>query len=406
MVWSTCLIILSVVHLMICKDCVIDNRSQYWQWEKKLHNDLNKCQRFTKTHSNNTIVNIRVHMRYFVVDDDEGSMTMQSMTIISWTNKILIWNPQDYHEISVTPVLSYEHWVPQLIVIHDESDSTYISFYHYGSCNLKYNGKVMCISKSESKVPCSSFTRNWPYDTKICSFNYGQSSYEKKNIILVPRFNKTARFDSNFGAEWMITDYRDYYNVTDEIKLRLTFTLKRSAEGLGAVIFLPSILLAVLTVVTVFRDVNNFKRFWLTCFSVFGHFYTLVIINAKVPKAGSGIPAILIFCKFSLLLTSVLVILTLGLKQLRNHTTVPANWIGSVTSFVFDSRGKYLIWPRWKNKSNFLTSDSANTKYIETWNNFCSILNCVLLMLCLTAYMFLIILYVPRPPPLALKWVF
>nr|AKQ12750.1 nicotinic acetylcholine receptor beta 3 subunit [Chilo suppressalis] len=400
MVWSTCLIILGIVHLTICKDCVIDNRPQYGQWEKQLHKDLSKCQEDFEAPTNNTIIKIRVVMKYFVVDDYEGSMTMESITLISWTDKRLIWNPKDYYGIAETYYRNYEYWLPPIMIINNAADRDDVFYHEF--CNLKYNGEVMCMPKLKNKAPCISFTRNWPYDTNICNFDYGQAPfYEKKNLILVPKFNKTANiFGAEYGAEWIITDYRDYFNVTDKIKLRLTFTLKRSAEGLGAVMILPSTLLAVLTVVTLFRDVNNFKRFWFTCFSVLCHFYILLITNARVPKAGSGIPAILIFCRFSLLLTSVLVILSLGLKRLRNRTTIPPNWIGSVTSSVLDSRAKYLIWPRWKNKSNVLTFDSVNTKDIETWNNFCSILNCGLLKICSTAYVLMIILYVPRPPPL------
>ncbi|CAG9796083.1 unnamed protein product [Diatraea saccharalis] len=222
--WSTCLIILSgIVHITICKYCVIDNRSVNSDWEKKLHEDLSKCYNSFEAPANNTIIKLSIDMKYFTTDEGDGSLSMLSYATVTWLDERLKWNPKDYYDITNLDYSGYEYWAPTIVATNiAEADDYYI----YGVCTLKFTGDILCVQKMVYRGRCIHYITNWPYDELICTLNYAIKHFGNSDFILVPRWNKTADiFGAEYGDEWIIVDYVDTFNVTEKIQIRLTFTL-------------------------------------------------------------------------------------------------------------------------------------------------------------------------------------
>jgi hypothetical protein len=382
-------------------ECVIDDRSVETIWTAKLEEDILTYPIAYEPPCNDTEVKVKMEIKNFAIEVDTIDVLRLNMwKELTWVNPVLKWDPNSYHDIKELQVDSMYFWTPDL-QLYNGFKMAFFNSIIYNACKLKYTGEVTCTSIQEDVVPCVSTFKNWPYDSQDCFIHFGLKETQN-NVKFVPAASDGNSLDfitPEYGSDWTIFKHREVSNTSDKIQIKITLTLERNSEGLEIMIVNPSILLSILSVSTMVLDVEKVRRFWLSCFSVFCHFFFLTIISENIPAHSPDTPPILLFYKFSLFLNSVLVLKTLSLMRLRNRQTVAPYWIVSINNFVLNSFGRHLIWPRWKTTLD-LVPHSANINDVEAWNSFANILNSVSIIGVVLTYSILVPLYIPRPYPL------
>lgn len=384
--------------LKLCKsECVIDHRSLSQEWEKKLKKDL-KCNYHwnqTPNKDNVTEVKVRFILKYFEMDSQNDLFTMYSWTSLTWKDPRLIWNATDYGGVDHIYFWSHEFWTPPLQLnnrIEDEFGT------YYGECQVQSTGFVACVPRILDAAQCSTKMSDWPFDTQRCTLEYSIDPIEK-NVQLISRGERAvSMIGAEYGPEWTIVDYEQENNVNKTVQLKITFVLERNGEALGAILILPSIILAILTTSTLLLDVK-LNRLLLMIFAMMCQFSYLSEISLEIPKHSEDPPTILLFYRFSLLLNTALLVMTIFLMKIRNKESIPPPWVITLSGLILETHGKYLIWPRWETDTDMFTSESVNSKDVEVWNGLANIVNSVCFFTAIVLYSIMVPLFVPTQPP-------
>ncbi|XP_060809986.1 acetylcholine receptor subunit alpha-like [Amyelois transitella] len=390
-------------------------REQILHQEAQLHKDLftdyNSDYRPVKNHTQAVTVKVRFAVKYLSFDYLEETFTVHSWVAMNWIDEFLTWNPTDYGDIKEIQVESHEIWIPRMALFN--SDATmYQSDQFFTTCSLGFVGNVTCVPHIAHSGICSTSLRRWPYDRQNCTLYFGSWMHkgEQVNYTFYPNL-PVVLSDFQNGPAWRLLrvanerlpgKYACCPNETYPM-LKYTFVLKREAAGPAAIVVVPSIVIVLLTLTSLLLGVKDNIRLLLLCFSLFGHFIFLTEIGYDIPKHGADTPIILLFVRDSMLLTLVGILVTLLLMTLTKREDPTPRWITYVAHLVRTGPGKYVVF------TEFDPSDSLKTKLAEDegntssetqrttndWVTFCNIINSVVFIISLLAYLILIVTYIP-----------
>ncbi|XP_050357157.1 acetylcholine receptor subunit beta-type unc-29-like [Nymphalis io] len=391
-------IVLTILVKYVSLECVIDNRSPTSDWEERLSEHF-KCnyKENILPNENSTTVAIQFILKNFFFDSDEVLFTIHSLMFFSWNDPRLKWNPDDFGGIDNIVTHSVFIWTP-FSYLHQTKDVDKMSTfkYHTSNCQISCTGRIVCVPRVIHTTTCSSKLHNWPYDIQRCSFNFYIRNENKDKVKFT--FNSTrglSAFGAEYGSGWDIIDYETGENATGETKIYLNFVVERQALGCAAMIVVPSITVAILTMTSMVLDVENNIRFGLSIFNLFCNFCLLKTISEIIPHHGSDTPSILYFIHSSIYITVCSICLILILSSLTRKRCLPHPWIISFNDHVFNHPIiKHLVFGKWM-ETSVKSPDEAD--YVEKWSDFTFIINSLMFLIILIVYLILFLVFIPQP---------
>ncbi|XP_068624779.1 neuronal acetylcholine receptor subunit beta-2-like [Battus philenor] len=400
MIVFPCVLIFYIIHLTKGDDCVIDNRSPYTAWDQQLRKELIPCADKSKPpNANNTNVSARFQLKSFYFDDNLINFHANIWLHQAWNDPRLKWDPKEYDGITELVISNRNIWTPDLM---QYKTTTFQEFYNIeyfiAPCTVSNTGFVTCVLRRVLESVCSVDLKDWPYDTQNCTFKFGKVT---KSDLVTFVFNSTrivSMFGAEYGPGWNIIDYSDTKYPNGMIQFDFSFILERQAEGLGAIVVVPPLVLAAITLLSMTLNVESRVRLSILCFSLLNHFFFLQEISSDIPKLGLNTPTVLIFLRSSVVITLVAIGITFVLSNLYKRTIPPHNYILILNEKVFETYGKYLIWPRWKPYKLDESNQDVNSKFASTWSDFSSLINFVSMFTIAIVYMIMFFAYIPRKP--------
>ncbi|KAI5631847.1 neurotransmitter-gated ion-channel ligand binding domain-containing protein [Phthorimaea operculella] len=400
----TWILLLSVLKLYLCENCLVDRYGQIND-EEKIRKHLIKDCELTINRPPNTgsdkPVKVFLNMRQlsFSFDEQKETIYIQLLLFFNWIDTRLMWKPKDYGGIESVSVSSKYMWTPLLRHYNAKQDDYYDVAFPDFDCEIIYQGSIFCSPRNTYDAPCSTDLSNWPFDVQQCNFDFG--NWDGKNTTAFKFVGHDRErelegmdpFDAYNSAGWQIYSFEVVDNG-DENKieqLTIVLNLKRVAEGLASTLFIPVLLSCLLTIVSFMLRLDN-NRLLLSCLSLQIHFWTLLQISYEIPKHSSDSPSVLLFLRMSTVLTSLSIVLTLHLKYILILKKPISLWMKSVLNFVQDSKYNKFILPRWKNED---TNTSEENEQVN-WFDYASVLNHFCLCLFVLLYLILLVIYIPR----------
>lgn len=394
----TYILLLAFLNVILGEECVINNVPERIAWEKQLRKDL-KCNYHMYdppgVNSSTIPVNIRFIMKYFNLNSKDEVFTIQTWTFVSWTDERLKWDPEKYFGINETEISSVYLWTPSFRLFNS-ADSNDFDRYFYVRCTVKSTGHVLCVPKIIHAAMCSVKLKDWPYDVQECSLEYGAGASKWINVTMNFTSRAISMLGAEYGAEWFISDYKQEENPSSEKQLKMTFGLEREAAGLAAIVVYPSVILTALSITCIFLDVRLNVRLSFACYILIGHYYFLIELAQEIPKKSADPPNLLLYYRGSVVLTVMTIFLTFILDAICKLKSTPQNYIISINDFVFESYGKYLVFPRWNIDDVMIDSKLFN----EDWTKFANIINSVFILIIIVAYISLYGSLMPKPVPI------
>lgn len=386
------------------EECVIDYRSLVNVWELRLNNTL-MCNYNANTPpkplngSDSIVVKPFFIVKSFQLWSEEQEFRVFTWTHISWKDERLQWNPNSFDGIDETKMKSFKLWMPGIKLYNSISDLYDQSFDPFIPCRISKNGRVECISYIEFQTKCLIDLSDWPFDTQVCSLQFGPWAVAGTRVRLDVDSEAVSFIGSEYGAEWDIMDYAQEEDQDAEIQIKLYFTLMRHTTNLAAIIVFPSILLSILTILTLFLDVRCYTRFFVACFSLMCHFYHLSELVMNIPKHSNNSPRILIYFRGSVIITFISICLTLLMKFLCERVVPVPNFIAILNKNVYETYAKSVIRPRWE----VATDDDDKKEIAKAWTDFVSLLNSVWIYVSVSVYIVMCSVFIPTPSGLEQK---
>ncbi|XP_069362445.1 neuronal acetylcholine receptor subunit beta-4-like [Maniola hyperantus] len=397
--------IILVFFINFTMNCVIDHRSRETMLEQRLKGDLLKDYLGSQPPcSNITTVELSFILSYFHFDDNEENFHAHTWSHFTWNDPRLAWKAEDYGNIELILMPAIFLWRPHASFknvndLNDESGETIRSSTY---CRVNSNGDVNCHLEQYHVVICKTKLDSWPYDTQFCSFNLIPESSEiiknrRHKVLYSFTFKKGMISKGTYSPCWDIVNTNctiKEVNSTSGTSIQFDFLVQRQALGLATIVILPSIVLVIFTLSLMFLDVRCCVRIMLASLSLISHFTLLEIISVFIPRHDIDTPLILRFICASIFITACVIVLSIALNLLLKKHTKPLTQVVAFNKHVFETRLRYLIFPKWRVASNENIGDS---NVVEIWTDFASIVNSLFLHTFFVVYLIVYCVFMPKP---------
>ncbi|KAF5291357.1 hypothetical protein FQA39_LY03508 [Lamprigera yunnana] len=313
--------------------------------------DYDKSIRPVVNHSSNITVTIRMILKFFEYQPILNTISVHSWLVVFWKDEHLKWTPADYESIKQFYISSDEIWTPDLSIYNKNDLSGDLSAFSAIKCLLSYNGLVVCVSPSRHDGMCIADLKKYPYDQQNCTLRYGSWVHTGEEIDFKTASPPISVTDYLPNSNWKllkvtIQKNHGHYNCCPDNtfpSISYKFYIERHSATQAASIIIPSLVLIIVTLTTLWMNPEEFDRLCLACCNLVAHILHLQMVSIELPSSGDVPPLLIVYSRDSLLLCTFTIVLSVILKtMLRSSKSSPA-WISTIVSGILSNRPGQLF---------------------------------------------------------------
>ncbi|CAJ0577269.1 unnamed protein product, partial [Mesorhabditis spiculigera] len=287
----------------------------------------------------NSKLNITVQPQiYSLIEVNE--LSEQIKLLLCWKDEFLTWNATEWSGIRSINVPATQVWLPDGYIFNTVDVKEPLTQFNV---RVSHEGIVEADFNKLIDIGCSMSILNFPFDTQLCSLQFGSWSYQFHQIshIMKPVNVPTNAHNSeweilNFTAEKVVKSYEGtngVMNTYEEIFYHLK--IKRKPLNYIVVILIPTFLIVNVSIVGLFTphgiQGDRQEKVSLGLTTLLTMAVILDMVSSEMPKSSEGVPLlgryVLIQTAISILAIAVSVItIFIHERVLYMNTPVP-RWI-------------------------------------------------------------------------------
>ena len=269
--------------------------------EHKLRNDL--FQNYSADclplgHQESITLKMGVAFRAFnSIDQVEGTLTANIWLRHWWRDGNLIWNPDDYNNITemavnTEPGGDSSIWVPD-IYLYNTAEKP-MEQLDYSRAHVYSDGYIIWSRPGIIKSTCIFDLRSFPYDTQHCLFKFGSWVYHdgQMNLTLDEGSVDVSNFQENDG--WNLANFSSKlnfvkYNCCPELYPDITFniTLERLPGYYTLNIITPAYATSSLMIISFLVPWDSGERISFAITVMLSLIVFLLILSENLPKTNT-----------------------------------------------------------------------------------------------------------------------
>ncbi|XP_018562155.1 neuronal acetylcholine receptor subunit alpha-5-like [Anoplophora glabripennis] len=407
------LLIIYIAHSEeLLSDCPTSSLSTtYGKLKTAILCDYDAYIRPVSNHQNATAVYFKLILKYFTYDVIYSTLSLDAWMKVYWIDQHLVWNPDDYDNISSIYLETYDIWTPDLSIYNRAEQGGNPSAIGSTRCTVSNKGSVICVPSLHIDSLCVPDLRMYPYDSQVCALRVGSwvQKGEELDIKLLKEVVSQKAMEPN--GEWEIESYtaKKYAgryccpNVTFP-SIEIKFKINRLHGAHAASIIIPTVVVVILTFTSLVPSPVNTERLILCSINLIVQFLHVQNLSWLIPLKGDRIPFLILFARDSLLMSAIALVFTIIFKSLMQRQTLAPIWISTLVSYVIGCvPGRYLFLNDTSAKGvaaatgvedgmNIISSDRKNP---PDWEIFVKILDFILLISYIIAYFIMAVKFIP-----------
>ncbi|CAI5454416.1 unnamed protein product [Caenorhabditis angaria] len=274
--------------------------------------------------------NYTVFLYYFkLVEVDEPSEKVGVVleVIEYWYDARLVWDPFDYHNISVIYVRQEKVWSPTFsaFAVNDIQDFRDQDF---RLVSLSSNGQIYSYIPCRISANCRLDVKKFPFDTQTCQIRISLPIFYYKEVKIMNEIYSgilTKEQIAQMGnSEWKIlnltsrVEVLQYHDAFGNIQLSIfELKMKRNPMFYIYMIVFPSFIINALSIIGVFiMKSDKMSRLNVGLTNIMTMTFILGVMADKIPKSGE-IPLLGIYIIVNLFIMLFAVGITIVLTRLR-----------------------------------------------------------------------------------------